>query len=94
MQFTITKDEFLRGLSRTQSVIEKKTTLPILSNVLIEAAGAAVTLVATDLEVGVRGMCEAEVGKEGSITVQAKKLYEICRELDSDVISLDRKSVV
>jgi len=87
MQFTITKDEFLRGLSRTQSVIEKKTTLPILSNVLIEAAGAAVTLVATDLEVGVRGMCEAEVGKEGSITVQAKKLYEICRELDSDVIS-------
>ena len=88
MQFTIAKDEFLRGLSRIQSVIEKKTTLPILSNVLIEASGASVTLVATDLEVGIRGMCEAEVEAEGTITVQAKKLFELCRELDSDTISL------
>jgi len=88
MQFTIAKEEFLRGLARTQGVIEKKTTLPILSNVLIEASGATVTLVATDLEVGVRGSYEADVDTEGSITVQAKKLFELCRELDSENISI------
>lgn len=87
MQFTIAKDEFLRGLSRAQSIIEKKTTLPILSNVLLEASGATLTLVATDLEVGVRSMCEAEVEKEGSVTTQAKKLFEICREIESETIS-------
>ncbi len=88
MQFTIAKDEFLRGLSRIQSVIEKKTTLPILSNVLLEASGATVTLVATDLEVGIRSLCEAEVETEGTITVQAKKLFELCRELEGETISL------
>jgi len=87
MQFKIAKEEFIQGLARTQSVIEKKSTLPILSNVLIDASGSTVTLVATDLEVGIRSVCEAEVKKEGQITVQAKKLFEICRELEGDTIS-------
>jgi DNA polymerase-3 subunit beta len=86
MQFTIAKEELLRGLARAQSVIEKKSTLPILSNILMDAAGDAVTLVATDLEVGVRSSCEASVETKGSITVNAKKLFEICRELDSELI--------
>ncbi|NLH49173.1 MAG: DNA polymerase III subunit beta [Myxococcales bacterium] len=88
MQFTIAKEELLRGLARAQSVIEKKSTLPILSNVLVEASGSVVTLVATDLEVGVKSLCEAVVETEGSITVNAKKLFEICKELDTDEIHL------
>ncbi|MDP8222920.1 MAG: DNA polymerase III subunit beta [Candidatus Lernaella stagnicola] len=86
MQFTIAREELLRGLGRAQSVIEKKSTLPILSNVLVEAKGDTVTIVATDLEVGVRSVCEAAVDKDGSITVNAKKLFEICKELETDEI--------
>jgi DNA polymerase-3 subunit beta len=88
MKFTIAKEELLRGLARAQSVIEKKSTLPILSNVLVEAAGDIVTLVATDLEVGVRSMCEASVEAEGSITVSAKKLFEMSKELENDEVHL------
>jgi len=86
MQFSIAKEELLRGLSRVQSVIEKKSTLPILSNVLLEAKGDTVAMVATDLEVGIRSRCEAAIEDEGSITVSAKKFFEICKELESDNI--------
>lgn len=88
MQFTIAREELLRGLARAQSVIEKKSTLPILSNVLIEARGETITIVATDLEVGVRSLCEAAVEEEGAVTVNAKKLFEICKELDNIEITL------
>ncbi|MDP8254944.1 MAG: DNA polymerase III subunit beta [Candidatus Alcyoniella australis] len=88
MEFTITKDDFLRGLGRIQSIIDKKHTLPILSNVLLEAGKDQLELVATDLEVGIRVQLSADVADEGNITVSAKKLFEIIRELPEGPIRI------
>ena len=92
MEFTIAKEEFLRGLSRTQSIIEKKSTLPVLSNVLINAQTDGLELAATDLEVSVKGVFEASVKTPGVVTLPAKRLFEIVRELpagDVHVIGQD-----
>jgi DNA polymerase III subunit beta len=86
MEFTVSKTDLLRELSLSQGVVEKKTTIPILSNVLIEAAGDRVTLTATDLELGIRCSCPARVKKEGSGTVPARKLLDYVRLLpDTDL---------
>lgn len=81
MKFKIKKDEFLKGLSRIQSVADKRNTMPILSNVLIESVEGGISLTATDLEIGLRGIYAAEVEETGGITLSAKKLFEIVREL-------------
>jgi DNA polymerase III subunit beta len=86
MEFTVSKTDFLRELSLSQGVVEKKTTIPILSNVLLEAAGDRITLTATDLELGIRCSCPARVKKEGFGTVPARKLLDYVRLLpDADV---------
>jgi hypothetical protein len=66
MEFTVSKADLVRELSLSQGVVEKKTTIPILSNVLLEASGDRVTLTATDLELGMRCSCPARVKKEGA----------------------------
>ncbi len=81
MEFTVSKSDLVRELSLSQGVVEKKTTIPILSNVLIEAAGDRVTLTATDLELGIRCSCPARVKKEGAGTVPARKLLDYVRLL-------------
>ena len=73
--------ELLTGLQRVQGVVEKRNTMPILSNILIEAKQEGVEIVATDLEIGMRGLYKATVEKPGGITVSARKLYEIIKEL-------------
>jgi DNA polymerase-3 subunit beta len=88
MKLKIERDELLRGLSRIQAIVERRGTLPILANVLIEATDGRVSLAATDLEVGVVGWHEAEVETPGSVTLGAKKLYEIVRELEEPEVSL------
>jgi DNA polymerase III subunit beta len=88
MDLRVAKQEFLNGLYLTQGVVEKRNTLPILANVLIDATGSDVLLTATDLEVGIRKVCEGKVAKPGSITVGARKLYEIVRELPADEVSI------
>jgi DNA polymerase III sliding clamp (beta) subunit (PCNA family) len=86
MEFTVNKTDLVRELSLSQGVVEKKTTIPILSNVLLEAAGDRVILTATDLELGIRCSCPARVKKEGSGTVPARKLLDYVRLLpDADV---------
>jgi DNA polymerase III subunit beta len=86
MEFTVSKSDLVRELSLSQGVVEKKTTIPILSNVLLEAFGDRVTLTATDLELGIRCSCPATVRKEGSGTVPARKLLDYVRLLpDGDV---------
>src|SRR6516225_6489513 len=86
MEFTVSKSDLVRELSLSQGVVEKKTTIPILSNVLLEAAGDRISLTATDLELGIRCSCPARVKKEGSGTVPAKKLLDYVRLLpDADV---------
>src|SRR5437016_9216859 len=81
MEFSVSKADLVRELSLSQGVVEKKTTIPILSNVLLEARGDRVFLTATDLELGIRCGCPAKVKKEGSGTIPAKRLLEIVRSL-------------
>src|SRR5437762_13719658 len=86
MEFTVRKAELVRELNLSQGVVEKKTTIPILSNILMEAKGGQVILTATDLELGVRCSCPAKVKKEGAGTVPAKKLLDFVRLLpDTDL---------
>ena len=86
MEFTVSKNELVRELSLSQGVVEKKTTIPILSNVLLEASGDRVLLTATDLELGIRCSCPARVQKEGAGTIPAKRLLDYVRLLpDADV---------
>jgi DNA polymerase-3 subunit beta len=87
MEFTIAREELLQGLYLTQGIVERRTTIPILANVLIESVGDGVVVAATDQEIGVRRRCTARVKKKGSLTTMARKLYEIARELpDGDVV--------
>ncbi len=88
MEFTVSKSELVRELSLSQGVVEKKTTIPILSNVLLEAAGDRVNLTATDLELGIRCSCPARVKKEGSGTVPARKLLEFVRLLPEGDVNM------
>jgi DNA polymerase-3 subunit beta len=81
MEFTVSKSDLVRELGLSQGVVEKKTTIPILSNVLLEAADDHVTITATDLELGIRCFCPARVKKEGSGTVPARRLLDYTRLL-------------
>ena len=89
MKLRIGRDELLTGLQRVQGVVEKRNTMPILSNILIEAKQEGAEIVATDLEIGMRGHYKASVQKPGGITLSARKLYEIIKELPSGEIELD-----
>lgn len=92
MKLTISKSELQKGLARIQSVVEKRNTMPILANVLLDAGNKkskTLTLAATDLEVGIRGSHPADVEIAGKVTVSAKKLYEIVRELPNELVSLE-----
>jgi DNA polymerase-3 subunit beta len=88
MKLTIKKEEILKGLQRIQGVVEKKNTMPILSNMLLTAEANSVEIVATDLEIGLRGRYAADVEKTGAVTVSAKKMYEIVRELPADDVQI------
>src|SRR3989454_7042677 len=81
MEFSVTKSALLNELSTTQGVVERKTTIPILSNLLVEAKGSQLTITATDLELSIRTSCEAKIKKEGAGTIPAKKLLELVRLL-------------
>ena len=81
MEFSVSKSALLNELTTTQGVVERKTTIPILSNLLVEAREGRVTITATDLELSVRTSCEAKVKKEGAGTIPAKKLLELVRLL-------------
>jgi len=81
MQFAIAKETFLKALQKVQGIIETRKTMPILANVLIEACHGKILITATDLEVGMKSSYDASVSEEGKITVSAKKLYEIIKEL-------------
>jgi len=81
MEFSVSKSALLNELTTTQGVVERKTTIPILSNLLVEARDGRVTITATDLELSVRTSCEAKVKKEGAGTIPAKKLLELVRLL-------------
>ena len=95
MEVVIRKNDLLRELQLFQGIVERKNTIPILANVLMEAAGDEIKLLATDLEVGLRSRCQATVSKGGTLTLPAKKLYEIVKALpETDVrIEEDKNGV-
>ena len=86
MEFSVKKFDLLEELNLTQGVVERKTTIPILSNLLCEAQGNRLTITATDLELSIRTSCEAKVKKEGAGTIPAKKLLELVRLLPEEEI--------
>lgn len=88
MKLRIAREELLTALQRVQGVVEKRNTMPILSNILLEAKPDGVDILATDLEIGMRGLYKASVQEPGSITLSARKLYEILKELGSGEIEL------
>ncbi|PYL44218.1 MAG: DNA polymerase III subunit beta [Verrucomicrobia bacterium] len=89
MKFSATKEKLLEGLQQVQNVVSTRTTLPILSNVLLQAQEGAVHLTTTDLDVGVRGSFEANVDKVGATTLPARRLFTIIRELPSSEIAIE-----
>jgi DNA polymerase-3 subunit beta len=95
MKLSVSKEKLLQGLQTVQNVVSTRTTLPILSNVLLEAADGQLRLTTTDLDVGIRGGIEAVIEKPGAATLPARRLFTIVRELPSAeiLIEVDSKSV-
>ena len=86
MELVVRKTDLLKELSLLQGIVERKNTIPILANVLLEASGQTVSLLATDLDVGLRSRCDATITKPGTLTLPAKKLFEIINALpETDV---------
>jgi DNA polymerase III subunit beta len=88
MEITVSKFELLRELTATQGVVERKTTIPILSNYLFEAGGDKLSLTATDLDLSLRTSCNAKVKKEGSCTIPARKLHDYVKLLPDAEITI------
>src|SRR5438445_12070819 len=88
MEITVSKFELLRELTATQGGVERKTTIPILSNYLFEAGGDKLSLTATDLDLSLRTACSAKVKKEGSCTIPARKLYDYVKLLPDAEITI------
>ncbi len=84
MEFTVRREDLLKELQRLQGVVEKKNTIPILSNTLLSAKKNELEMVATDLELGVRTSTRAKVANAGAITLSSKKIFEIVRLLPED----------
>src|SRR5580693_757550 len=90
MEFTVRRFDLLQELTLIQGVVERKTTIPILANVLVRAEGGELTIIATDLEIGLRSMCVSKTTEAGTITLPAKRLYEIVRALPDKEIKFKR----
>jgi DNA polymerase-3 subunit beta len=88
MEITVSKSDLLKELTATQGVVERKTTIPILSNFLFEAVGDRLAITATDLDLSLRTAAPAKVKKEGSCTVPARKLYDYVKLLGEGDISI------
>jgi DNA polymerase-3 subunit beta len=88
MEISVSKNDLLKELTATQGVVERKTTIPILSNFLFEASGDKLSITATDLDLSLRTSCPAKVKKEGSCTIPARKLYDYVKLLGDGDISI------
>jgi len=95
MELVVRKNDLLRELQLFQGIVERKNTIPILANVLLDAKDGEVKFLATDLEVALRSRCDATVTKAGALTLPAKKLYEIVKSLpDTDIRIAEDKTGV
>lgn len=92
MKFVATKEALLDGLQRTQNVVSSRTTLPVLSNVMLETTENGLLLTTTDMEVSIRCTIPAQIEKPGATTIPARRLLSIVRELPSSDITLETDS--
>jgi DNA polymerase-3 subunit beta len=90
VEFIAKKDDLLSQLALVQGIVERKTTMPILSHLLLTADKEGIQLVATDLEVGFRTRCEASISRPGDVTVPARKIFDVVRSLPSGEIQFRR----
>src|SRR5262245_18080234 len=88
MFFTISKSIFLKELNLIQGVAEKKNTIPILSNLLLDTDETGLTIKGTDLDLSITTFCEAQVNTIGAVCVQARKLFEIVKSLPETEIEV------
>jgi len=88
LEITVSRAELLRELTAAQSVVERKTTIPILSNFLFEATDGKLTITATDLDQSLKTSCAAKVKKEGACTIPARKLFDYIKLLPEGDISI------
>src|SRR5207245_2977068 len=88
MEVVLDRDQFLKGLQMVHNIVEPRQTLPILANVLLEAEDETIRVTATDLEVGARVSVPAKVASKGAITLSARKLAEIVKELTAAGLTL------
>ncbi|MFZ5806892.1 MAG: DNA polymerase III subunit beta [Verrucomicrobiota bacterium] len=92
MKLVLKKDKFLEGLQTVQNLISTRTTLPVLSNCLIKTISGKISLASTDLDTGIRTEVEADVEKGGAISLPARRLFSIVRELPSEELTLEADS--
>jgi DNA polymerase III subunit beta len=90
MEFSVRKFDLLQELTLIQGVVERKTTIPILANVLVKAEGGELRIAATDLEIGLKSVCASKTTVPGTVTLPAKRLYEIVRALPDKEIKFKR----
>lgn len=88
MEFNIKRNTFLNGIQKTLGIVERKTTIPILNNILIRSEESRIKIVATDKEMGLISRYDADIIQPGEMTLSAKKLYEMVRELQGEDIHL------
>src|ERR1700730_1305987 len=88
MELAIERVSFLNSLAMLQGIVERRNTVPILGHVLLEPDGASLKLSATDLEVGIRTEVQCECGAKSSLTLNARKLFEIVREAEGDKVAI------
>ena len=84
MEFTVDRNVFLEAIQRTLGIVERKTTVAVLNNILIQAQSSSIRIVATDREIGLTADYKAQVDEAGEITVAARKLYEMVREMGGE----------
>jgi DNA polymerase III subunit beta len=92
MEFKINRETFLDGIQKTLGIVEKKTTIPILNNILLKADANKIKIIATDREIILISDYEAEVLEKGEITISAKKIFEMIREIQGEMISFVQKN--
>ncbi len=92
MEFHIQRNTLLTGIRKTLGIVERKTTMPILNNVLLRVRDNRITIIATDIEITLIANYEAQVVQEGEITVSAKKLHEMIREIPEGIVHVQRNA--
>ena len=92
MEFKINRNTFLDGIQKTLGIVEKKTTIPILNNILLKVEANKLKIIATDREISLISDYDVEMVEQGEITVSAKKIYEMVREIQGEVVSFTQKN--